>query len=153
MLPIYSVNDEGCLRLKPIIQLIFEQVYDFGIRNFCFVVGRGKRAIEDHFTPDYQFKETLKNKNNLASKDYSLELERFYERLKTSSIFWITQSSPLGFGHAVLQAESYIGVDDFILFAGDTLIVSSDAKNRHLARLQTYYKKENADGSFCAITC
>jgi UTP--glucose-1-phosphate uridylyltransferase len=149
MLPIYSINDEDSLHLKPMIQLIFEQVYDFGIRNFCFVVGRGKRSIQDHFTPDYNFlKETL-NKNSLVSKYYFLELKHFYQKLKTSSLFWVNQSPPLGFGHAVLQAGSYVGDDDFFLFAGDTLVISS--KNCHLARLERLYKRENADAAFLIL--
>jgi len=41
--------------VKPLLQLIFEQLYDVGIREFCFVIGRGKRAIEDHFTQDPRF--------------------------------------------------------------------------------------------------
>src|SRR3954451_22680982 len=57
MLPLYTVDGEAFLGLKPVLQLIFEQLYDFGIRDFCFIVGRGKRAIEDHFTPDYSYNE------------------------------------------------------------------------------------------------
>ena len=39
MLPIFQrVNGE--LALKPLLQVIFEQLYDVGIRDFCFVIGR-----------------------------------------------------------------------------------------------------------------
>jgi len=46
--------------LKPVLQLIFEQLYEVGFREFCFIVGRGKRSIEDHFTPDYSYVELLR---------------------------------------------------------------------------------------------
>ena len=55
MLPLFSVNSDGELTIKPILQLIFEQLYDEGFRKFCFIVGRGKRSVEDHFTSDYAF--------------------------------------------------------------------------------------------------
>jgi UTP--glucose-1-phosphate uridylyltransferase len=133
MLPLYTLDGEGFLSLKPVLQLIFEQLYDFGIRDFCFIVGRGKRAIEDHFTPDYSYNETLRKKDNAAYDKYGLALESFYEKLKSCAIFWVNQSPPIGFGHAVLQAGSYIANDeDFFLFAGDI----------------SCYIKENADVAF-----
>ena len=51
MLPIFSKNGDE-ISIKPILQIIFEQLDDLGVNEFCFIVGRGKRAIEDHFTPD-----------------------------------------------------------------------------------------------------
>ena len=146
MLPIYTRNSQGCLSLKPMLQLIFEQIYDFGIRDFCIIVGRGKRAIEDHFTPDYFYEETLRNKKNRYLEESAQELERFHSKLKDSSIFWVNQSPNLGFGHAVLQAQSYVADEDFFVLAGDTLIISE--KNHHLRRLIDCYSKEKADAAF-----
>jgi UTP--glucose-1-phosphate uridylyltransferase len=145
MLPIYTRNSQGCLSLKPMIQLIFEQIYDFGIRDFCFIVGRGKRAIEDHFTPDYYYERTLRNRSRHLEAS-ALDLEAFHNKLKDSSIFWVNQSPNLGFGHAVLQARSYVANEDFFVLAGDTLILSK--RNDHLNRLIDCYSKENADAAF-----
>ncbi|MHA1582873.1 MAG: sugar phosphate nucleotidyltransferase, partial [Candidatus Baldrarchaeia archaeon] len=50
MLPLFSIDANNKIMLKPVLQLIFEQLYDAGFREFCFVVGRGKRSVEDHFT-------------------------------------------------------------------------------------------------------
>ncbi|MDG7040470.1 MAG: hypothetical protein JRN66_04285, partial [Nitrososphaerota archaeon] len=50
MLPIFY-RENGSVGVKPLLQLVFEQLYEVGIRDFCFIIGRGKRAIEDHFTP------------------------------------------------------------------------------------------------------
>ena len=51
MLPIYARNTTGNLILKPILQALFEQIYQLGTREFCLVVGRdkraGKRAVAD----------------------------------------------------------------------------------------------------------
>lgn len=62
MLPIFTNDVNGGLSLKPLVQLVFEQLFNFGFRDFRFVVGRGKRAIEDHFTPDYRYIERLNNR-------------------------------------------------------------------------------------------
>lgn len=47
MLSIYAAGSKRNLILKPILQAFYEQLYQLGIEEFCFVVGRGKRAIED----------------------------------------------------------------------------------------------------------
>jgi UTP--glucose-1-phosphate uridylyltransferase len=40
MLPIFVRGVNG-LALKPLLQALFELLYSFGFRDFCFVVGRG----------------------------------------------------------------------------------------------------------------
>ena len=55
MLPVFYRSTNGDLSVKPLVQPVFEQLFDEGIREFCFIVGRGKRAIEDHFTPDFKY--------------------------------------------------------------------------------------------------
>lgn len=119
MLPLFAVSDDGTMCLKPILQQIFEQLFDFGIREFCFIVGRGKRAIEDHFTPDNWFVDRL----NALDKGRQA-LERFYGKIEESSIVWVNQPEPRGFGAAVLQAEPLIDGQSFLVHAGDTSIIS-----------------------------
>lgn len=121
MLPVFATGEDGALCLKPIVQVIFEQLFDFGIRQFCFVVGRGKRAIQDHFTPDRDFVQYL---NSHGKNGQCLRLERFYGELEASAITWVNQAEPKGFGDAVLQAESVVGREPFLVHAGDTYIVS-----------------------------
>ncbi|MEM0457231.1 MAG: sugar phosphate nucleotidyltransferase [Nitrososphaerota archaeon] len=139
MLPIFvrSVNDGLCL--KPMIQAIFEQLYDFGFREFVIIVGRGKRAIEDHFTPDKGFIELLKMKNKHSM---AVELESFYNKILTSNIVFVNQPEPRGFGDAVLAARSVVN-DPFLLHAGDTYIISKN--DEHLKRLFDVHKKFGAD--------
>ena len=116
MMPMFIRDKSNEIIVKPLIQIIFEQSYSKGIREYCFIVGKQKRAIEDHFTPDYNF---LQNLNDGKTRK---ELHDFYLKLNKSRIFWINQQKPLGFGDAVLSAESFVGKEDFIVNAGDTLI-------------------------------
>ena len=50
MMPIFSRSKNGERIVTPLLQFIFEQLYYVNIRDFCFVIGREKRSIEDHFS-------------------------------------------------------------------------------------------------------
>jgi len=148
MLPVFA-NEGGELCIKPLVQLVFEQLFDFGIREFCFVVGRGKRAIEDHFTPDgdYLKRLTVRDKSAAASRKPAVAsaLERFYRRVDEASIMWVNQPVPLGFGHAVLQAKVFAGEEPFLVHAGDAYVYSNDFG--HLRRLLSSFEL----GAECAL--
>ena len=120
MLPIFVRGVSGVV-LKPLLQALFEQLYCFGFRDFCFVVGRGKRSIEDHFTPDWDFVRRL---NDKGKSDFASELWGFYRMVENSRIAFINQPEPKGFGHAVLVARFFVGSEPFMVCAGDTYIVS-----------------------------
>ena len=105
----------------PLLQYIYEQLYSMNFRDYCFVVGREKRTIEDHFTPHESYLKEL-------SGDYKKFITKFYQKLEKSHLVWINQNKPLGFGDAVRRAERYVGKEDFILHAGDVTILS---KTRH----------------------
>jgi len=117
MMPIFLKNSQGKIAVKPLIQALFEEFFQAGLREYCIIVGRQKRAIEDHFTIDQNLVQSLSPKNS-ARKD----LHRFYDMINASKIFWINQQKPQGFGDAVLYAESFVGEDEFLVSAGDTLI-------------------------------
>ena len=120
MMPIFSSNTTQ-RNLSPLLQYVYEQLYSMNFRDYCFVVGREKRSIEDHFTPHESYLKEL-------SGQYKDVLRQFYKKLEKSHLVWINQNKPLGFGDAVKRAERYVGNEDFILHAGDVTILS---KRRH----------------------
>jgi UTP--glucose-1-phosphate uridylyltransferase len=138
-------DSKGLVLLKPLVQLVFERLYDAGLREFLFVVGRGKRSIEDHFTPDNGFTEHLRRQ---AKSQLVEEMERFYRRVRSSNIAFINQPEPLGFGDAVLRAKAFTGRNPFIVHAGDDLIISRNA--RYFRRLIRAFDVHDADAAFCA---
>jgi len=140
MLPIYVKSKNQDLVLKPILQVIFECLYGYNIRDFCFIVGRTKRAVEDHFTPDFDLVKHLKKekKGNLARG-----LEDFFKKLDNSNIIFTIQPKPIGFGDAIERGKKFVGNDYFLLHAGDDIVISKD--NDHLKRLETNFKKYNAE--------
>ena len=117
MMPVFSKLN-GKKYVLPLLQLIFEQLFESDIKEYCFVVGRGKRSIEDHFTPDNSF---LKN----TSKKNKIEITNFYKKIQNADLFWINQNEPKGFGDAVKNSEKFIGGNDFIVHAGDVAIIGS----------------------------
>ncbi|MDG6915482.1 MAG: hypothetical protein JRM90_05890 [Nitrososphaerota archaeon] len=144
MLPVFA-REGGELCIKPLVQLVFEQLYDYGIREFCFVVGRGKRAIEDHFTPDGDYVRRLSGGDAAPKRAVASMLERFYRRVDGSSIMWVNQPVPRGFGHAVLQARVFAGDDPFLVHAGDAYVYCRDFG--HLRRLREAFE----EGAECSL--
>jgi UTP--glucose-1-phosphate uridylyltransferase len=143
MLPIVALMRNGQPCLKPMLQAIFEQLYDASFREFAFIVGRGKRAIEDHFSPDEDFIHNLEDKNK---EDLACELQEFYNKINNSTIVFINQPKPKGFGDAVNRAAIFTGNQNFLMQAGDDLILSRS--NSHLIRAIQIFEKYNADTLF-----
>lgn len=137
----FKQNNEVCL--KPMLQAVFEQLYDVGFREFGFIVGRGKRAIEDHFTTEESFVEYLKNNNRAKLAD---ELQDFHEKLNDSIILIVNQPKPKGFGDAVYMAKLFTGNEPFLVHAGDEMIVSEN--KAHLRRMMKVYEDYDADVVF-----
>ena len=121
MMPLFLHNKNGEVMVKPLIQVIFEQFFQQGLREYCVIVGRQKRIIQDHFTIDEEFLKNFEKKNK-----YRQDLEKNYLMINNSKIFWVDQLEPKGFGDAVKHAESFVGNDDFLVSAGDTLLPKGD---------------------------
>jgi len=146
MLPIFSTTANGDVSVKPVVQMVFEQLYDAGLREFCYVVGRGKRGIEDHFTPDSNFIRLLEG---MGKNGQAAELEGFYEKLRASTIMWVNQPEPKGFGDAVLMAQPFVQNERCLVHAGDSCIVSKDMD--YIKRLLGAYERFNADAAFIVL--
>ena len=132
MMPIYSKAFTKNRVVLPLLQYIYEQLYSMNFRDYCFVVGREKRSIQDHFTPHETYLRDL-------GGNYKKIMKKFYEKLDKSHLVWINQNKPLGFGDAVKRSERYVGKEDFIVHAGDVTILS---KNKHpVLRLMEVAKK------------
>ena len=115
MLPIFSTKNKNKL-LIPLLQHIFEELYEQNFRDYCFVVGREQRSIKDHFASDNLHLKEITRK-------YQLVLKNFYKKVENSNLMWMNQNHPLGFGDAVRRTEKFIGNDDMILHAGDFTVL------------------------------
>lgn len=145
MFPIFSLDRTGRLCLKPVVQVVFEQLHDVGFREFCLVVRAGKRVIKEHFTPDRHFTSYLRDqkKNEQAN-----EMDDFYKRINESKITFVNQPDQKGTGDAVDRARSFTPDESFLLHMGDDLVLSR--QNNHLKRLITTFENREADAVFLA---
>jgi UTP--glucose-1-phosphate uridylyltransferase len=146
MLPIFATALHGEMSVKPVVQMVFEQLYEAGLREFCYVVGRGKRGIEDHFTPDPN---CIKNLEGMGKNGQATDLEDFYKKLETSTTMWVNQPEPKGFGNAVLMAQPFVENEDCLVHAGDSCIISKDMD--YIKKLQDVYARFKADAAFIVL--
>lgn len=119
MVPVFYKTKNNDMLLKPLLEIIFENLFDSGFRNFCFIVGRGKETIENHLSPHYDFIELLKKK---GENNYAKILSKLYKKIEKSSIVWIRQHSQNGIGPATMLAKDFVGDRPFLFHAGDLYI-------------------------------
>jgi len=143
MLPVFDAGPAGYLCVKPLLQVIYEKLYDVGFRTFCFIVGRGKRAIEDHFSCDWEFVRYLESRGKTRHAE---ELASFYKRLERSTIMFVNQPEPKGFGDAIYRVKELTRSEPFLVHAGDDLVLSSE--NSHIVRLMRVFYEKKADAAF-----
>jgi len=144
MIPIFHKTSDGVLLVKPLLENIFENLFDVGFRNFCIITGRGKEQIENHLSPHYDFIDLLKNK---GEHKYSDILLKFYKKIEKSSIVWIRQYVPNGIGAATLLTEEVIGNKPFCFHAGDLYI----PKTKYLKDMIKIHTKEKPTATIGVI--
>ena len=141
MLPLF--DGSGGSSFKPLIQIIFERLYDAGVREFCVVTGRGKRALEDHFSRDDGYLAFLES---IGKQEMAEGLKSLYEIVEKSRLIWVNQPKPTGLGAAVALTEPFVGSEPFIVHAGDTYIAS----NGYLKRMMSVYDRVRSEAFFLA---
>ena len=146
MLPIFATAGNGDVSVKPVVQMVFEQLYDAGFREFCYIVGRGKRGIEDHFTPDAI---CVKNLEGMGRNGQATDLVKFYEKLNNSKIMWVNQPEAKGFGNAVLMSQPFVQNEVCLVHAGDSCIISKYMD--YIKKLLDLYERFNAHAAFIVL--
>jgi len=113
----------------PVIQYVVEEAVAAGITDILMVIGKGKRAIEEHFDRDFQLESQLER----GGKTPELELVRRISDL--ADIHFIWQKEQLGLGDAVRCARHHVGDEPFAVLLGDTLIRSKGHATTQLIRV------------------
>jgi len=119
---------------KPAIQYIVEEAIEAGIEDIIIVTGRNKRAIEDHFDKSVELELMLEEKG----KEEMLKQVRDISQMV--DIHYIRQKEPLGLGHAVLCARTFVGDEPFAVLLGDDIIESDPMALREMLRLYEQQK-------------
>jgi UTP--glucose-1-phosphate uridylyltransferase len=106
---------------RPLIQYAVEECLAAGIEEFIFVTGRNKQAIEDHFDHTFELETTLVARGNKQAELKQTQAAT----LRAGSAVFTRQQQPLGLGHAVWCARSWIGAEPFAVLLPDELTLSS----------------------------
>jgi len=107
MLPVIDV---------PAIQMVVHEAVAAGLEDVIIVIGRGQRAIRDHFEPDPELERFLLEKGKTA------ELELVRSVSGGATIRYVVQDEPGGLGHAIATAAPLVGEEPFAVLLGDDLI-------------------------------
>jgi UTP--glucose-1-phosphate uridylyltransferase len=104
--------------VTPAIQYVVEEAIDSGIEDILIIIGKEKRAIEDHFDRNPHLESVLKNKD---LKDKYHHIRRIGDM---ANIHYIRQKETNGLGDAIRYAKQHVGGEPFALLLGDTIINS-----------------------------
>ncbi len=120
----------------PTIQYVVEECVRSGITDILMVIGRSKRAIEEHFYRSTELELELKEKG----KTELLEKIRYISDM--ASIHFVWQKELNGLGDAVSYGRSFVGKEPFALLLGDTLLGSDDAERPILRQMLDIYEEK-----------
>ena len=119
---------------KPLIQYSVEEAVASGIESILIITGRDKTAIENHFDISFELEQVLKERG----KDEMFELVRAVSDL--AKITYTRQKQALGLGHAILQAQDFVGGEPFAVLLADDVM---DAETPALKQLIDVYNRYN----------
>lgn len=104
----------------PVIQHVVEEAVESGITDILIIIGKGKRAIEEHFDRSPILEETLLKKQDLKMLDKIRSISNM------ANIHFVWQKEMNGLGDAILHAQYHVGNEPFVILLGDTLVQSED---------------------------
>jgi UTP--glucose-1-phosphate uridylyltransferase len=114
---------------RPLIQYAVEECLAAGIEEFVFVTGRNKGALEDHFDTAFELEETLHQRGKKR------ELKQTQDAtIRAGHAIFTRQQQPLGLGHAVWCARSWVGREPFAVLLPDELTIDSPSCTAQLVK-------------------
>lgn len=126
---------------KPLIQYAVDEARAAGIEEICLITGRGKDSLIDYFDVAFELEHTLRARNKV---DALKALEP--SSIEAGSLIAVRQQEPMGLGHAIWCARSFIGDDPFAILLPDDVVQSGVPCLKQLA--DAYYE---TGGSVVAV--
>lgn len=119
----------------PTIQYVVEEIVDAGITDILMIIGKGKRAIEEHFDRNFELE------SELAAKNKQVELDAIRRISSLANVHFVWQKELNGLGDAVSYARQHVGNEPFVLLLGDTLVESSPSVTRQMISVFERYSE------------
>ena len=124
----------------PTIQYVVEEAVAAGIRDILMVIGKSKRAIEEHFDRNFELEKEL------AEKGKTAQLEAIRHISAMANIHFVWQKELKGLGDAILCGRDHVGDEPFAVLLGDTLLDAGTPVTRQLMDVFERYHE-----SVCAL--
>ena len=121
---------------KPVIQYVIEEAVASGITDILMVIGKGKRAIEEHFDHNFELEYRLEQNGKHAI------LEEIRKISNMANIHFVWQKQLNGLGDAVRYGKSFIGNEPFAVLLGDTILESFNGVPITKQLINAYEKKQ-----------
>ncbi len=118
----------------PVIQYVVEEAVAAGITDIVMVIGRGKRAIEEHFDRNFELEGELERKGRTE------ELEAMRAISSIADIHFVWQKEMNGLGDAVYCARHHVGSEPFAVLLGDTILDSATPVTGQLMAIYERYQ-------------
>ncbi len=112
----------------PVIQYVVEEAVASGITDILMVIGKGKRAIEEHFDRSFQLEAQL------LAKGKNAELQTIKRISEMADIHFIWQKELKGLGDAVYCARHHINDEPFAVLLGDTVMDTVEPVTKQLVQ-------------------
>ncbi len=119
----------------PTIQYVVEEAAAAGITDILMIIGKGKRAIEEHFDRNFELEAELEAREKFP------ELEAVRRISDLADVHFVWQKTLNGLGDAVSYAQCHVGQEPFALLLGDTLVESSAPVTRQLMEVFERYQE------------
>jgi UTP--glucose-1-phosphate uridylyltransferase len=116
----------------PTIQYVVEEVEKAGISDILMIIGKAKRAIEEHFDRNFELEAEL------AEKGRDQELSYIRRISEIANIFFVYQKELNGLGDAVNYARSHVGQEPFVVLLGDTIIDTDNGESITAEMIRVY---------------
>jgi UTP--glucose-1-phosphate uridylyltransferase len=117
----------------PTIQYVVEEAVASGITDILMVIGKGKRAIEEHFDRNFELEAELTEHHKVE------ELKDIRRISEMADIHFVWQKELLGLGDAVRHAREHVGTEPFAVLLGDTIVESATPVTRQLMEVYDRY--------------
>jgi len=119
----------------PTIQYVVEEAVASGITDILMIIGKGKRAIEEHFDRSTDLE------RELAAQGKTEELQAIRRISEMANIHFIWQKDLNGLGDAVSYARYHVGSEPFVVLLGDAIIDSPKPVARQLMDVFERYRE------------
>lgn len=107
---------------KPVIQYVIEEAVESGITDILMVIGKGKRAIEEHFDTNFELEYRLQQQGKKE------ELEMIRRITDMADIHFVWQKELNGLGDAVRYGRQHVGDEPFVVMLGDSILQTENGK-------------------------